>query len=201
MTVDEWLKRNATHTCPFLGGKFHPSRCDERKKLARKVESRQSPGWDWVRSAHGLDLSQCLECDGPVPVGTVIKKPEKVVKPISEPKPDPYARQRRTHKCKTCGDTNPENFWSGYKARCKSCNRVAARAKAAKLRAERKGLAPRNVGGRQYRCRDCGQSDTTKFYVSERTKCKACCKVRDAEYRKAQVKKYEPLGLIDLDGG
>ena len=73
----------------------------------------------------------------------------------------------KPHLCKTCGDTNPDNFYPTQKSTCKTCTIVR--------QLQRRSHEPAARMSKPHVCKTCGETDAQKFYSTNRSKCKKCC--------------------------
>ena len=80
---------------------------------------------------------------------------------------DPEAfksEERKPHKCSVCNESKPENFYSGFKSKCKVCTRNERR----QLYETRERML------KQFLCSECGEKEPSKFHLGHKSKCKAC---------------------------
>lgn len=74
------------------------------------------------------------------------------------------ASQRKPWLCVFCGDKSGENFYPGFRSKCKVCTRNERR--------QRYEFKERTV--KPYRCTDCGTENPSDFYLGHKSKCKKC---------------------------
>lgn len=67
----------------------------------------------------------------------------------------PHGNQDYTHLCKSCGDTDSDNFFEGSKSRCKECRLKKRR------ETYRKKVGPRKI--KPYKCKKCGETNPDNF--------------------------------------
>ena len=95
-----------------------------------------------LRSAMNLEKGVCNLCD-----------------------PDAFKPgERKKYKCSNCEETNPENFYSGFKSKCKLCVREEKR----KLYEMKERML------KSFHCSECGTEQEKDFYVGHKSKCKDC---------------------------
>lgn len=69
---------------------------------------------------------------------------------------------RKPFKCSNCNETRPENFYSGFKSKCKLCVRDE----------KRKSYEVKGKVG--FHCSECGTENEKDFYSGSKNKCKDC---------------------------
>jgi hypothetical protein len=69
---------------------------------------------------------------------------------------------RKPYKCSNCNETRPENFYSGFKSKCKLCVRDEKR-KTYEVKAKS-----------MFHCSECGTENEKDFYPGSKNKCKDC---------------------------
>lgn len=80
---------------------------------------------------------------------------------------DPEAfksEERKPHKCTVCNESKAENFYSGFKSKCKVCTRNERR----QLYETRERML------KQFLCSECGEKEPSKFHLGHKSKCKSC---------------------------
>ena len=107
-------------------------------------------------------------------------------------------RKRKEFKCNNCEESRPEEFYSGFKGKCKACvrsdrkegYRIAAAIPSSGSEGARTTVVPgqRPVGGvsqeneyirkpkitKDYDCTFCGTSNPSDFYLGHKSRCKNC---------------------------
>jgi hypothetical protein len=89
-------------------------------------------------------------------------------------------RKRKEFKCNNCEESRPEEFYSGFKGKCKACVRSdrkegyrAATAVPAGVSQENEYIRKPKIT-KDYDCISCGTSNPSDFYLGHKSRCKNC---------------------------
>ena len=73
-------------------------------------------------------------------------------------------KHNKKRQCENCDETRPEEFYAGFKGKCKKCVREY----------RRKNYEVRERMWKKYHCLECGTEEAMDFYPHHKSKCKKC---------------------------
>jgi hypothetical protein len=143
------IDKDIKYLCKYCGTKEGKNYNEGMETLCARCEEIENESYickkcnlECLRSAMNLEKGVCNLCD-----------------------PDAFKPgERKKYKCSNCEETNPENFYSGFKSKCKLCVREE----------KRKHYEVKERLLKSFHCSECGTENEKDFYVGHKSKCKAC---------------------------